>query len=580
MSKKKGQTFTAKHSEDDSNLDEDIKVTTKQEGTATIINDDEPPRIDPLVLDLNKDGFISTSSLSDSNTYFDITGDGLRERVGWVKGEDGFLVYDKNENGSIDGISEVFGSNSESGIQELKHRVDSNYDNTINQADELFNRLQVWRDKNQDALVQEGELTSLKEEGIKSINLNTVDTNIELNGNLLTEASKYTDSSGSKELIADIQLATNTKDTQVNLDELPNYTVDETTRVLPNIKGTGLVYDAFIRYNTDEAFKALAKNYALNQELTNTEFETYLESFSGYTSLMSTLKERYSLDDDFTMLQSDKEAWIVQNFDGESTQTLENYYITNLDKGITPTDSLTNSTITSNKYTTLLEKSKSTFSIQAFYKDTFAPTHYDLQNDSFIVDDAAAFNINLSTEFNSTTNTIQEKVLLAKILQTQGTTLNIDKKEILGAVSNPVDKALIKETLYNRDIVLGTSEDDVIQTDDKKHKILLGKGDDALQSGTGIDTFYFRRGDGSDVIQDAGGIDKLLFDEGINAADVNIQLINNTDLVISLKEDGVALEELTDRVTLLNYINAANRIEVIEFGDGSNHKNKLMEMVA
>ena len=45
---------------------------------------------------------------------------------------------------------------------------------TINQADELFNRLQVWRDKNQDALVQEGELTSLKDEESKELIVNHI----------------------------------------------------------------------------------------------------------------------------------------------------------------------------------------------------------------------------------------------------------------------------------------------------------------------------------------------------------------------------------------------------------------------
>jgi len=95
-------TLTAKHNQDGSSISEDVKITTKQTGTATIINDDEQSRVDPLVLDLNKEGFISTTSLDDSNTYFDITGEkvnyevreatlgyGLRERVGWVKGEDG-----------------------------------------------------------------------------------------------------------------------------------------------------------------------------------------------------------------------------------------------------------------------------------------------------------------------------------------------------------------------------------------------------------------------------------------------------------------------------------------------------------
>ena len=563
-------SLVAKSSDDGTLLGDAVKVTTIKAGSATIIDDDETQRTDPLVLDLNKDGFISTTSLADSNTYFDITGDGLRERVGWVAPQDGLLVYDKNNNGSIDGIDELFGSKTESGVQELKRLIDSNHDNTINQADELYSRLQVWRDKNGDAIVQEGEITSLKDEGIKSINLNAINTKIEINGNILTEATKYTDTEGNRELIADIQLATDTQDTQLHIEDIPNFTIDESTRELPNIKGTGLVYDAFIKYNTDEAFKSLAKNYAADKELTTTEFESYLESFSGYTSFIATLKERYSLDDDFTMSKSDKETWIVKRFDGESTQRLENYYTTNLDKGSIPTTPLTAaSTVTHNKYTTLLEKTQSTFAIQAFYKELFAPTHYDLESDSFIIDDATSFYTNLTQEFNSTTKTIQDKVALAKLIQMQRTGLSIDTGELLNTITNPTTKTLLKETLYGRDVILGSNDDDVVQTDDKKHTILLAEGDDVLQSGKGIDSFYFRRGDGNDLIQDAGGIDRLIFDKGINADDVTIQLLDNKDLIIGLNEDGVAFEELKDKVTIVNYMDAANRVETIEFGDGS-----------
>ncbi len=61
---------------------QDVKVTVKNSGKATVYDDDDDNRYDPLVLDTNKDGFISTTSLENSNTYFDITGDGLKERVG------------------------------------------------------------------------------------------------------------------------------------------------------------------------------------------------------------------------------------------------------------------------------------------------------------------------------------------------------------------------------------------------------------------------------------------------------------------------------------------------------------------
>ncbi|MCK9338344.1 MAG: hypothetical protein M0P43_10980, partial [Arcobacteraceae bacterium] len=98
-----------------------------------------PPPRDPLVLDTNKDGFISTIALKDSNAYFDITGDGIKERVSWIDSNDGILVYDKNESGKIDGIDEVFGNFTKNGFEELKELIDSNHDGKIDRQDELFN---------------------------------------------------------------------------------------------------------------------------------------------------------------------------------------------------------------------------------------------------------------------------------------------------------------------------------------------------------------------------------------------------------------------------------------------------------
>jgi len=132
---------------------DDVKVTVKNSGKAIVYEDDDK-RYDPLALDTNKDGFISTTSLEESNSYFDITGDGLREHVGWIKAEDALLTYDKNDNGQIDGIDEVFGNLSESGFNELKRLIDSNHDNKIDRRDELFCRLQTWNNLNQDGKVQ------------------------------------------------------------------------------------------------------------------------------------------------------------------------------------------------------------------------------------------------------------------------------------------------------------------------------------------------------------------------------------------------------------------------------------------
>ena len=364
---------------------DDVKVTVKNSGTATVY-DDEDKRYDPLALDTNKDGFISTSDLEVSGTYFDLTGDGLRERVGWIKSEDALVTYDKNENGQIDGISEVFGNMNESGFEELKRLIDSNHDNTIDRRDELFSRLQVWNDFNQDAKVQEGELKSLKETGVTSIDLNYVSTNIEINGNLLTEASKYTDAQGNKELAVDIQLATDAKDTKLELQDLPqDFTIDPATQLLPQFKGTGLVYDSLITYNLDPEFKALAQEMSSNIPRVATEFDSFIEQYSGYTAYVNELQEKYSIDN-FEMQEVDKQAWIVERFEAENqfTTKINNYYNTNLNNQRVPTNSITKDGTIALKYQALTGTLQNTFAIQSVYQDVFSDTHYDLEAQSFI----------------------------------------------------------------------------------------------------------------------------------------------------------------------------------------------------
>ncbi|TDQ52352.1 M48 family metallopeptidase [Phaeovulum veldkampii] len=68
-----------------------------------------PRPTDPLVIDLDGDG-VELVSRANSNAYFDLDGDGFAEQTGWVKPDDGLLAVDRNGNGSIDDISELFGS--------------------------------------------------------------------------------------------------------------------------------------------------------------------------------------------------------------------------------------------------------------------------------------------------------------------------------------------------------------------------------------------------------------------------------------------------------------------------------------
>ncbi|MHA7827234.1 MAG: calcium-binding protein, partial [Roseovarius sp.] len=124
---------------------------------------------DPLIIDLDGDG-IETVSRDASGVFFDMDGDFFRESTGWVAPDDGFLAYDKDGNGRIDDIDELFGNVGLSGIDELAS-YDLNGDGVIDAADAIYSELSIWQDLDQDGETDAGELSSLEERGIVSIEL-------------------------------------------------------------------------------------------------------------------------------------------------------------------------------------------------------------------------------------------------------------------------------------------------------------------------------------------------------------------------------------------------------------------------
>ena len=134
--------------------------------------------VSPLILDLDGDG-VETLSYT-SGIFFDHDGDGFAEETGWVGKDDGLLVWDRNGNGQIDDGSELFGNNAylpgggraSDGFAALA-LFDSNGDGKIDANDERFHELRVWRDSNSSAGVDAGELMTLSEANVRSIDLAT-----------------------------------------------------------------------------------------------------------------------------------------------------------------------------------------------------------------------------------------------------------------------------------------------------------------------------------------------------------------------------------------------------------------------
>jgi hypothetical protein len=163
----------------------------------------------PLVLDLNGDG-VQTTSVSEG-TQFDLLNMGKKVNVGWVDKHDGLLAMDVNGDGIINNGSELFGDRTElsdgtlakNGWEALNAQ-DSNHDGKVDAQDANFDKLRVWVDANGNGSNDAGELRTMADEGIASIDLNHDNSSVQQNGNVVQMFSTFTTTDGVIHSMADV----------------------------------------------------------------------------------------------------------------------------------------------------------------------------------------------------------------------------------------------------------------------------------------------------------------------------------------------------------------------------------------
>ena len=245
---------------------------------------------DPLTLDLNGDGKISTLNLSDG-VYFDHNKDGVAFKSSWIGKEDGILVLDKNLNNKIDDGNELFGNFTK--IEESKFAIngyhalslqDTNNDGKIDALDENFSKLKIWQDLNSDGISQANELKTLEEHGIKSISLNfskptnsddiLTDSSDSLNNlnnnsnstnnpsskndNKATIISSFTRDDNTTGLVADIDLKVDT----INSKHTINRELSTEELLKANIRGQGFLNDLNISATLSPELSNMLDNYS------------------------------------------------------------------------------------------------------------------------------------------------------------------------------------------------------------------------------------------------------------------------------------------------------------------------------
>ena len=151
---------------------------------------------DPIILDLDGDGveFASTS------VAFDIDADGSVDTLGWAGGDDGLLAVDLNGDGQInDGVelfSEVFEGSRHSNSLAALFTFDDNADGLLNASDARFDEVVLWQDADEDGITDAGELRSLAQAGISSIDLDAASSDRTDAGNYIFAEGKYKTADG------------------------------------------------------------------------------------------------------------------------------------------------------------------------------------------------------------------------------------------------------------------------------------------------------------------------------------------------------------------------------------------------
>lgn len=138
-----------------------------EESNLSIRLGDDRQTVDPLVINFNG----NAAELTSQRFKFDLDTDGQEDEINFATGSSGFLVFDKNADGTINDGNEMFGAKTGDGFAELA-AYDLDQNNWIDENDAIYQQLKIWAKDE----AGNDRFYSLKEANIGAINLNSIST--------------------------------------------------------------------------------------------------------------------------------------------------------------------------------------------------------------------------------------------------------------------------------------------------------------------------------------------------------------------------------------------------------------------
>ena len=581
----------------------------------------------PLVVDLDGDGKIETVS-TDGNVHFDFDSNQKIENSGWIGKNEGFLVRDINGNGQIDNGIEMFGNhtvlqngkNAVNGFEALKD-LDSNGNGKFDAEDDAWSQVKVWRDANTNGIVDSGELLTLEQAGIESINLKyDYQKEADENGNLEIQQGTFNRTDGTTGKVSDVWFDVDGTNTILNEDDI---TIPDDIKNLPDIKGWGNVYSLHAAMALDETgtLKSLVGQYlaATDDNTKDTLLNDIIYHWAGvqdmdpvgrnpsqvYGNVLGDARKLEALEEfmgeDYlgTWCWGERESnphghaapMILQAF-----ELLKNYVGTILSANLANNPYLQKIILTYNaetKHWDVNVDQAVALLQEAFEADATNGKIEMLQLSNILrfydnaEDVIAAFQAKGSAD-----GTFFETELLNFGHNSVGSAANdnlfgTEGNDLMnGLAGNDIIKAAEGDDTAlggsGNDYIYGEDGDDVLDGEEGNDYLFGGNGndtlkggagDDVLSGGNGADIYLFEKGFGNDSIDNtqddtAPNADIIKFGEGILPENAILQR-QGFDLIISVSyEDGT-----TDSVRVFSYFDkqgtSSTTVSAIQFADGT-----------